>query len=165
LIQVDSEPGKGASFRVYLPRTDAAVEERAVPAVPVQGTRGSETILVVEDEETVRTLIRGILRRSDYRVLEAANGGEALLICEQHDGEIDLLVTDVVMPRMSGRQLAERLREVRPNMRVLLMSGYTDDAVIRHGALDAGLSFLQKPITPDLLTTKIREVLESKASK
>jgi len=157
-IEVESEPGRGTTFHVYLPRTDA--KSREAPSIaPASSSRGSETILLVEDDDAVRAVARGILRRNGYRVLEACNGGEALLVCEQHDGRIDLLLTDVVLPRMSGRQLAERIAISRPETKVLFMSGYTDDAILRHGILEAGVAYLQKPITPAKLTGQIREVL------
>ncbi len=157
-IFVDSELGVGTSFTVYLPITTAPVE--LVAATRKQITGGSETILLCEDEGQVRALARTVLTRQGYRVIEAQNGGEALLLCEQHPG-IDLLVTDVVMPMMSGRQLAERLRTLRPQLKVLYMSGYTDDAIVRHGILTEELAFLQKPLTPDALSRKVREVLDT----
>jgi CheY-like chemotaxis protein len=162
-IAVHSEPGAGTTFKVYLPRVGVGppVEWRPSQAPPSGAMRGSETILLVEDEERVRSLVRTILRRHGYQVLEAQSGGDALLICEQYIASIDLLLTDVVMPRMSGRQLAERLRTVRPAMKVLFMSGYTDTAIVNRGVLDPGLAFLQKPITPETLTHKIREVLDA----
>jgi hypothetical protein len=161
-IWVYSELGAGTTFKVYFP----LIETNRQPAVmrgDVPETRarlGTETILLVEDEESVRALTRTILERHGYFVLEARSGGDALLICEQHTAKIHVLLTDVVMPRMSGRQLAERLGTVRPDMKILYMSGYTDDSIVRHGVLDSDVSFLQKPITPEALTTKLREVID-----
>jgi len=164
-IAVSSEPGKGATFRVYFPRAAESAKVRPAPAEMARGPaalRGSETILLVEDEAAVRSLARSILTRYGYRVLEAQSPGDALLLCEQEARQIHLLVTDVVMPRMSGRQLAERLLALRPDMKVLYMSGYTDDAVVDRGVLGADTHFLQKPILPEALARKIREVLETK---
>jgi two-component system cell cycle sensor histidine kinase/response regulator CckA len=159
-IWVYSEPGEGTTFKVYFPLAAGAI--RALVAAPDRGSvHGSETILLVEDEEAIRVVTRTILRKHGYTVLEAQNGGDALLLCEQHPSTIHLLLTDVVMPRMSGRQLAERLQPLRPDMKVLYMSGYTDDAVVRHGILEATLAFIQKPITPDGLLRKVREALSA----
>jgi signal transduction histidine kinase/CheY-like chemotaxis protein len=159
-IECDSEPGRGTTFRIYLSRVDVpapAVERLGRPADAAGGT---ETILLVEDEESVRELARDILRAIGYTVIEARNGVEALLLSERHQGPLDLLLTDVVMPRMSGRELADRLTLLRPDLSVLYMSGYTDDAVIRHGVLGAGTAFLQKPFTPAILVGRVRETLD-----
>jgi CheY-like chemotaxis protein len=160
-LWVYSEPGEGTTVKVYFPHADAAGAMVTEAFIDKRARRGSETVLLVEDEESVRTLARTILQRHGYHVLEAQSGGDALLICEQHKATIHVLITDVVMHRMSGRQLAERLASVRPEMKVLYMSGYTDDSVVRHGILDSNVAFLQKPITPEALTRKLREVLES----
>jgi two-component system cell cycle sensor histidine kinase/response regulator CckA len=159
-ISVQSEPGRGTTFRIYFPVADGSVPPPASLVPPdLRNMRGWETILLVEDEERVRILGRTILRKYGYHVLEAQSGGDALLICEQHPSTIHLLLTDVVMPRISGRQLADRLLPLHPDMKVLYMSGYTDDAILRNGVLDATIAFIQKPITPDALARKVRETL------
>ena len=121
---------------------------------------GQETILLVEDEAGVRAITRHTLQSFGYTLLEASHGEEAIRICEQHNGPIHLAVSDVVMPEMGGRQLAERLAVLRPHLKILFLSGYTDDAVVRHGVLHSEMAFLQKPFTPTALAIKVREMLE-----
>jgi PAS domain S-box-containing protein len=163
-IWLYSELGKGTVFKIYLPRTDAPPESMSRTAA-ARPRHGHETVLLVEDDSQVRALASAILRRHGYHVLSAASGGDALLICEQFLGGIDVLLTDVVMPRMSGRELWERLKTLRPAMKVLFMSGYTDDAVVRHGVLSSELAFVQKPLTPATLLGKLRHVLGSPSAE
>ena len=160
-ILVYSEPGQGTTFKVYFPRTERLGEAYATTSSALIPLRGTETILLVEDDTSVRMVMRTILRKQGYNVLEAMNGGEALLICEQHGPPIHMLLTDVVMPRMNGRQLAERLTPMRPEMKVLYVSGYTEDAIVHQGVLETGIAYMQKPITPDTLTRKVREVFDA----
>jgi two-component system cell cycle sensor histidine kinase/response regulator CckA len=161
-IWVDSDLGKGTIFRIYLPRIDEKVLSSEENGAPERIPKGNETILLVEDEETVRNLSRQILEACGYKVIEADNGRDALSICLQQDCKIDLLITDVVMPKMSGRQLVERLARLRPEITVLYMSGYTDDAVVRQGAIETDSNFIQKPFTFNTLTDKVRELLDAK---
>ncbi|MBI1941423.1 MAG: response regulator, partial [Acidobacteria bacterium] len=155
-----SEPGQGSTFKIYLPR----VGEETGPAElktgrPASLPRGEETILLVEDEGALRSMVRGVLQSHGYKVLEARNGEDALSVCEQLKGRIHLLLTDVIMPEMSGPQLADRLAVFHRDMKILYISGYTDEGIIHHGILDAGTNFLQKPFTPEALVRKVREVL------
>ena len=160
-IWVYSEPGQGTSFKVYLPRVTEAPQP--APAAPTRAAAlmGSETVLLVEDDEMVRNLARRMLEARGYTVLSASRGEDALGVVERHDGPIDLLVTDVVMPGMSGRSVAQRLLGLRPGLKVLYLSGYTDDAIVRHGMLEPGIAFLQKPFSADALARKVREVLDA----
>jgi two-component system cell cycle sensor histidine kinase/response regulator CckA len=162
-IRVNSAPGSGSVFRIYLPKVGngALAQPGADRPRPTIASPGTETILLVEDEDVVRLLAQEILRMNGYTVLEARHGREALLMSEAHRGPIHLMLTDVVMPKMSGRELSERLRPMRPDTRVLFMSGYTDDAIGHHGVLDEGIAFLQKPFTAENLSLKIREVLDA----
>jgi CheY-like chemotaxis protein len=158
-IWVYSEPEQGATFKVYLPQVDALPERSQPAAAPAASWRGSETLLVVEDEEGVRVLVRDYLRMNGYTVLEARHGAEALNIACEHPGEISLMITDVIMPGMNGRELAERMGILRPAMKVLYMSGYAETAVYRKGVLEPGAPFLQKPFGPLDLGRKVRDVL------
>jgi two-component system cell cycle sensor histidine kinase/response regulator CckA len=159
-IGVDSAPGQGARFTVYLPRLPGDVTEGEAPR-PQRPARGSETVLLVEDEAGLRDLVHEILRAHGYAVLEATNPGEALLVSERDPGRIDLLLTDVVMPLMSGPALAERLRRLRPDLRVLFMSGYTRDALATRDAPPPGTRLLQKPFSPAALAHAVREALDA----
>jgi two-component system, cell cycle sensor histidine kinase and response regulator CckA len=163
-LKVDSELDKGTKFTVYLPRARASPLVKMGAAAEARASEGTETILLVEDENSVRTVIRKVLERKGYSILEARSADEALTLSAHHDGRIDVLLTDVVMPRMSGRELAEQLRPRRPEMKIIYMSGYTDDSTIRHGVLHSSVSFLQKPIVPATLILKLREVIDSPVS-
>jgi CheY-like chemotaxis protein len=190
-VTVKTEVGRGTTFRIYLPQVETSapvappVARPATAAAPASPARvqpepvraaaaplepaivsevvpqRAETILLVEDALRVRAVVREILEMNGYNVLEARHGVEALEISERHRGPIHLMVTDVVMPQMSGRELAQRLQPLRPDMKVLYMSGYTDDAIVRHGVLGAGMAFLSKPFTPDALALKVLEVLDT----
>ena len=160
-IAVESEPGQGTVFRVYLPRVDEPADRLAPPSTGAEARGGQETILLTEDAVDLRALAREVLTRRGYQVLDAADGADALALAERHPGPIHLLLTDVVMPRVSGRELAEKLAARHPAMKVLYMSGYTDDAVLRHGVLRSEVAFLQKPFGPGALARKVREILDT----
>ncbi|MFH1950913.1 MAG: ATP-binding protein [Pseudomonadota bacterium] len=176
-IWVYSEPGQGTTFKIYLPaivpHSETQARRAGLPKVEAeeefaeeeqtqpQNLEGSETILLAEDDDSLRELVRSILQKYGYSFLEAQDGKEALRLSEQHEGPIHLLLTDVVMPGMSGRELADRLQPLQPKMRVLYMSGYTDNAIVHHGVLESGIQFIQKPFTPKVLVSKVRMVLDT----
>ncbi|MFZ1203988.1 MAG: CHASE4 domain-containing protein [Candidatus Acidiferrales bacterium] len=162
-IWVYSEVGCGSTFKIYLPQVAEEVEAPVVTSETGGSLAGTETILFVEDEQSVRELVRDYLRGEGYSVLDAGDGIEALQVAAAHNGPIHILVTDVVMPRLSGRDLAARLSAERRNLKILFISGYTDDTVVRHGVLDGGVAFLQKPFNLKALAEKIREVLKAEA--
>jgi PAS domain S-box-containing protein len=163
-ITIDSEPGGGTTVKIYLPRVEHAVagldRYSSVEAKPLP--QGVETVLLVEDESAVRTLAARVLRAHGYTVLEAADGNEALRVAQKYAGLIDLVLTDVVMPQMSGQALVEHLRVVRPDIKVLFMSGYAEDMIVHHGKLDPGISLLQKPFSPAALVHKVRDILNAR---
>jgi PAS domain S-box-containing protein len=164
-IWVYSEPGHGATFKIYLPLVDQAVPAAQTLAADQDSLRGSETVLLCEDEEDVRSLTHRILDAHGYDVLVAAGGEEALELADAWPGAIDLLLTDVVMPRMSGRELAQRLAIKHPGMKVLYLSGYPDESIVRHGVLESGVAFLQKPFTADVLARRVRHVLDAEGPR
>ena len=159
-VYVYSEPGHGSTFKIYLLAVEAVRSSGKLPAAIETMPHGSETILVVEDDAEVRAFTRHVLQTCGYTVLEAAHGGEAIPLAEEHQGPVHLLVSDVVMPEMGGRRLAERILALKPGIKVLYVSGYTPDAVVRHGVVESEAAFLQKPFTPSVLARKVREVLD-----
>jgi CheY-like chemotaxis protein len=164
-IFVDSDPGQGSTFKILFPSSRERPTRVITSAnlAPIN-LSGAETILLVEDENAVRSFVARALRQQGYQVLDASNGGEALMIAEQHPGIIHLLLTDVIMPRVSGKQLAERLRTLRADLRVLYMSGYAEEIIAPHGVLEPGAAFIEKPLTAEALGRKVREVLDAGAS-
>jgi CheY-like chemotaxis protein len=158
-ISVRSESGQGATFDILLPQIEGCILEATVPISSPELLRGVETILVVEDRPEVRRLAVEALQGSGYQILEAAEGSEALRVAEHHSGSIHLLLTDVVMPHMTGKELAERLKQLRPETKVLYMSGYTADVISSRGLLDSGEKYIAKPFHLDSLLAKVREVL------
>jgi len=163
-IWVYSEPEQGTTFKIYLPRVDQPAETPTTDRPSMGVLRGTETILLVEDDPQLRVLSSSVLSHCGYRVLTASTPQEGISVCESNHREIRLLVTDVVMPRMNGRQLAERIQNIKPDIRVLYISGYTDNAIVHYGVLDSGLWFLAKPFTLTSLVAKVREVLDSPTS-
>ena len=161
-IFVYSEEGHGTTFKIYIPRVADEHPSEEEPEITPKLAIGTETILLVEDEELVRSLSRQVLESCGYHVIEASDGIEALEILEKDTGSIDLLITDVIMPRMGGRELSERLRSMRPELPILFASGYTDEAVVRHGVLDSNINFLQKPFTLDDVARKVRDLLDAR---
>jgi signal transduction histidine kinase/CheY-like chemotaxis protein len=159
-ILVSSQTGTGSAFEIYLPRVEDPPDIEVVPQVERRIDRGTETILVAEDEEGVRRVVVEMLQQQGYHVLAACGGPEALELYNSLDERVHLLITDVVMPKMSGPELADRLRGKQPSLRVLFVSGYTDSDIVHHGVLNVGTHFLQKPFTPDSLASKVREVLQ-----
>jgi two-component system, cell cycle sensor histidine kinase and response regulator CckA len=159
-IWVYSEPGKGSSFKVYLPRVDEPAEAPQTIKKQTRARKGTETILLVEDEPAVRELTRMVLAAQGYSVVEALNPEDAERLSESHATQIHLLLTDVVMPGVSGRELARRITARHPKMRVLYMSGYTQNVIAGGGTLETGIAFLQKPFTPATLVEKVRDVLD-----
>ena len=160
-IWVYSEEGHGTTFKVYLPQLKNTSQQAEAPAAEAAIPNGSETILLLEDEDVVRGLARQILEHAGYNVVAASRGEEALRFCNEKSQQVDLLLTDVVMPETSGKEIADRLSQMRPGLRVLFMSGYTDEAIVHHGVLDSNVEFIQKPFTPAALAKKVREVLDS----
>jgi CheY-like chemotaxis protein len=159
-IWVYSELGRGTTFKLYLPRVGGDPRPHQPSAAAAEKERGTETILLTEDDEMVRALASTVLSSYGYRVLESANGTEAISICERHAEAIHLLITDVVMPGMSGRALVDRLAKLRPEIKALYMSGYTDRAIVHQQVLDEKTPFIQKPFAPQAFAKKVREVLD-----
>ncbi|MBN1833630.1 MAG: PAS domain S-box protein [Deltaproteobacteria bacterium] len=157
-----SEPAQGSSFKVYLPGTEKEAGQERKEETAAKGLDGSETVLIVEDDSSVRKLLRNTLKEKGYKILEAENGENALRVSQTHDGSIDLILTDVVMPKMNGTELAKWMEKIYPHVKVIFMSGYTDDAIVKHGILPQGQQYIQKPFTPNSLVMKVREALNKK---
>jgi CheY-like chemotaxis protein len=164
-IAVESEPGQGSRFAAYFPYFEGATIQERPRQAPAKAARGSETILLVEDEPGVRAIGRELLELEGYKVIEAENGAHALKVAKAFPGEIDLLLSDVIMPELGGRELAEQLSLSRPAIRVLFVSGFTDETISRHGVLEEGVAFLQKPFTLETLSQKVREILDGHDSR
>ena len=160
-IWLYSEPGQGTTFKIHLPREDAPAEKETPAAAAAPPPRGSETVLLVEDEDSLREIVRECLEDAGYTVLDAGSGARALEASASHSGPLHLVITDVVMPGMGGREVVERLQAARPQVRALYMSGYTDDAMVLHGVMVADMAFLQKPFSAAALAAKVRQVLDA----
>lgn len=161
-IWVYSEPGKGTTFKIYFPRVEEGVVSKKKGEKVIESVKGTETVLVIEDESAVRNMMSLVLRYNGYTVFEASNGTEALSIFHQHKDQIGLLLTDVIMPGMNGRELADQITAINPNVKVLYSSGYSDNIIVHHGILEEGINFLQKPFAPSLLLGMVRNVLDKK---
>ncbi|HVC09343.1 MAG TPA: MEDS domain-containing protein [Elusimicrobiota bacterium] len=160
-IFVYSEPGKGSTFKIYFPRVEENAEAPAKAGPRVESLNGTETIIVVDDDDIVRKLVHRTLAEHGYTVLDAMSSREALTFCERHKGNIHLMLTDAILPHMNGRELGKRVGVLRPKTKIIFMSGYTDDAVVHHGILEAGSAFVEKPFTPEAILRKVREVLDA----
>ncbi|MEW6201389.1 MAG: ATP-binding protein, partial [bacterium] len=158
-IWVYSEEGKGTTFKIYFPQTEETVDDVVIPVDVPKPKRNIETVLIVEDEDALRSFLTRIFKRKGYNVLEARHGGEALRVCQKHPGHIDLMVTDVIMPEMSGQELTKRIMPQRPGMKVLYMSGYTNNTIVKHGFLEPGTHFIEKPFSMSAIEQKAREML------
>jgi CheY-like chemotaxis protein len=159
-INIYSEPGHGTTFSIYLPRHDTKIEQKQTEEITKPLMRGDETILLVEDEPSILKLAEMMLVKLGYKVLKASTPGEALQVAQAQAGEIHMLMTDVILPDMSGRELADKLLSIYPHMKQLFMSGYTDDIIAHHGVLDDGVQFIQKPFSMPSMAAKVREVLD-----
>jgi CheY-like chemotaxis protein len=164
-IWVYSEQGKGSTFKIYLPRVNKPLEEVRKEVLKGGVPRGNETILIVEDEEEVLKLAAKILERQGYKILQTSNGSEALVACEKHKSPIHLVLADVVMPGMGGSELVKLLEPLYPEIKILYMSGYTDNAIVCHGLLQKGVNYIQKPFTMEALVRKVRVVLDKDSNK
>jgi two-component system, cell cycle sensor histidine kinase and response regulator CckA len=163
-IRIQSELGQGTTVRIYLPMAEAKHQPVVEKPAPVESYNGAETILLVEDEARVRKLIVDVLTSRGYQVLEATRGEEAVRVCKSYSGSIDLAVVDVVMPEISGPDVVRQISALRPDIHVLYISGYTDEAVVHHGISESSASFLQKPFLPDALARKVRAVLDARSN-